>query len=311
MENFFTVGQILCTLLHGEDLEDFKDEKAFNVINKSIRTSGKQNRIIWIQNPSTKEHFIYEKFIKNTNKQIEVEGYNVTVSSDRKVEHIHTTYHIADRLGYLDEDWVMEAKEAKAKADIEGNRQTSQYYYEYIGGWLERAEDVVFEDWEEGEFNELLPYCYGLDWGYFPDPLAMVKVAIDRKKMEIYVKEVFSQTKIDDVSAMLQKHEIIKSDLIVCDTSEPRTRELVKKTGYNIQNAVKELIKEDIREMKKYKLIIDPTSPNLKIELNNYVWNDKKASIPIDKYNHLLDALRYAFRRLAGKPNGKKRSVAF
>ena len=43
-----------------------------------------------------------------------------------------------------------------------------------------------------------------------------------------------------------------------------------------------------------YQLIIDPNSQNLKKELNNYVWSDKKSGTPIDKYNHLIDALRYA-----------------
>jgi phage terminase large subunit len=48
-----------------------------------------------------------------------------------------------------------------------------------------------------------------------------------------------------------------------------------------------------------YKLIVCGPSPNLKTELNNYIWNDKKAGIPIDKFNHLIDPLRYAFEMLS------------
>ena len=41
--------------------EDFKDEKTFDDIDDSIRTNEKQNRVIWIQNPTTYEHFIYKR----------------------------------------------------------------------------------------------------------------------------------------------------------------------------------------------------------------------------------------------------------
>ena len=47
-----------------------------------------------------------------------------------------------------------------------------------------------------------------------------------------------------------------------------------------------------IKKLKSYTLVITPKSSNLKTELNNYVWigND----VPIDKFNHLIDAIRYA-----------------
>ena len=53
--------------LHGittvviEEGEDFVDEKAFDAIDDSVRAVGVQNRIIWIQNPTTREHFIYKR----------------------------------------------------------------------------------------------------------------------------------------------------------------------------------------------------------------------------------------------------------
>jgi len=53
--------------------------------------------------------------------------------------------------------------------------------------------------------------------------------------------------------------------------------------------------------MQDYEIIVDPESSNLITEFNNYCWNDKKAGIPIDNYNHLIDPARYAFRKLATK----------
>ena len=79
------------TTLVIEEGEDFDDRDSFTIIDDSIRTKGKQNRVIWIQNPSTKDHFIYEDWIKPFSRTIDVRGYKVSVSDHPMVEHIHTT----------------------------------------------------------------------------------------------------------------------------------------------------------------------------------------------------------------------------
>jgi len=291
-----------------EEGEDFQDEKAFDQIDDSIRSTLRPNRVLWVQNPTTKEHFIYKRFIEPNNKQKTISDFQVTVSNHEDVEHIHTTYEIAEKLGYLSKGWLKKAKDSFKKTSDVKNKYKTHYYFNYIGGWLEQAEGVIFGDWSEGKTDSVLPYVYALDWGYSPDPLAMVRVAVDKKQKLIYVKEMIYETEIDDVAARFKAIGVTKKDLIICDTNEPRTRKSLKNLGYNITNALKEKIVEDIREIKNYKLIIDPDSPNLKTELNNYVWNDKKSqSIPIDAFNHSLDAMRYGFRRIV---NGKRRIIS-
>jgi len=116
------------------------------------------------------------------------------------------------------------------------------------------------------------------------------------------VKEELYETKLSNHQLKIKFDRIVgRANLIVCDTNESRTTHELRQHGFNIAKAVKRQIKEDIREMQQYELVIDPASANLKRELNNYVWNDKKASIPIDNWNHLLDAMRYGYRRLTTK----------
>ncbi len=68
------------------------------------------------------------------------------------------------------------------------------------------------------------------------------------------------------------------------------------RNNYNISGVKKTgTIAEWIRLMQDYKLIIAPDSPNLTKELNNYVWSDKKAGIPVDEWNHLISGIRYYF----------------
>lgn len=316
-----------------EEGEDFDDEKTFDDIDDSIRAAHTQNRVIWVQNPSTREHFIYKRMIEPNSRQINVEGFNVTVSNMPEVEHIHTTYKIAERLGYLNQGWLAKANKfySQVRDKVERERvawlgkpfhewqareraiwHTSHYYYNYIGGWLEKREGVIFENWIEGEFDESLPYCYGLDYGYSPDPLAFGKVALDHKLKRIYLKEYIYETLLKDVVGALDRLGIYKNDLIVADTSEPRTTENIRSAGYNIEGVHKTQsvgndsgIAQDIREINKWLLVVDPNSHNAKKELNHYVWNDKLSSIPIDDYNHIMDLLRYGYGRLTKKKKRK------
>jgi phage terminase large subunit len=90
-------------------------------------------------------------------------------------------------------------------------------------------------------------------------------------------------------------------DLIVCDTNEKRTVAAMAKARLNVAKALKYpgSVQDGIRKMQDYKIIVTPDSKNTIKELNNYVWNDKKASVPIDEYNHSIDASRYAHGRLS------------
>jgi phage terminase large subunit len=281
-----------------EEGEDFHNERAFDIIDDSIRSNDKPNRVIWIQNPTTKQHFIYKRWIEPNNKQIDCRGHKVIVSNSSEVEHIHTTYHIAEQLGFLSDGWIKKAN--KSKID-----NPKHYYHNYIGGWLERAEGCVYENWERGKFDNSLSWCFGLDFGFNPDETAMSKVAIDQKKKLIYIEEMLYQKNLS-TDAMIERLKQIanEKDLIIADNSEPRLIHDIRTNGnLNIFKCVKGSgsIKKGINDIQSYKIIVCGESNNLVKELSNYVWNDKKAGIPIDANNHLADSFRYAFDRLNRK----------
>jgi len=62
--------------------------------------------------------------------------------------------------------------------------------------------------------------------------------------------------------------------------------------------------------MLEYQIVITPESHNIKKEFKNYCWSDKKAGIPIDKYNHGIDAVRYAFLELGEPIRNNLRQIA-
>jgi phage terminase large subunit len=141
-------------------------------------------------------------------------------------------------LNYLAQSWLDKANNFKTIAESSPDKYKTHYYYNYIGGWLEKAEGIIF-DYVEGDFDFTLSSIYALDWGYYPDPMAISKIAVDTKQMKVYIKEIFCGTENNDVAQIFKQCNISKHELIVCDTNEPRTKANLSQIGYNIQNAEK------------------------------------------------------------------------
>lgn len=294
-----------------EEGEDFNKEQSFVDIDDSIRSKHLPNRIIWIQNPTTREHFIYQRFFEHSYESIGIEEAGSYVDEDGKlkaftyqrsthpdVEHIHTTYY--DNEENLNKGKVQQWEDIKIK-------KPKKWLNKYGGAWLDKAEGVIFEDWEEGSFDHSLPYGYGQDYGFSVDPTTLIKVAIDTKRKRVYLHEEFYNTTLngkqmgtEDIFTINFSRIYSGNDLIVADSQEGRTILDLKRMGLNIKECIKGpgSVKAGILSLQDYTLIVTPSSSKIKKELNNYCWNDKKAGIPIDDYNHAMDAIRYIFKHL-------------
>ena len=268
-----------------DEAEELTDESTFDKINLSIRQKGKQNRVILILNPSTKEHWIYKKFFEERGVQ---EGFN-GIKDD--VTYIHTTYE--DNIDNLDQSFINEILRIK-----ETNPQ--KYKHQILGGWLNKAEGVVFNNWRIDNFEEVGTVIFGQDFGFSIDPTTLIKVSIDKGKKRIYAKEYLYKASLTTSDIYHENMRYCNRSLIVADSAEPRLIQELKSRGLNIKGIKKPTIIERIALVQDYELIVDSESSNLIKELNNYVWHDKKSQTPIDDYNHLLDALGYAVWDLIG-----------
>ena len=94
---------------------------------------------------------------------------------------------------------------------------------------------------------------------------------------------------------------VVSDDLIVSDCSEDRLIDDIRDAGFNVVPAYKPAgsVRAGIKKLLNYTIIVDPDSENAKTELDNYAWHDKKSETPIDKYNHIIDPLRYAVDHLS------------
>ena len=262
-----------------DEAEELTDESIFEKIDFSIRAKGIHNRVILILNPSTKEHFIYNKFFEGKG----VDAGSNLVKGD--TTYIHTTY--LDNIDNLSKSFISQVEDIK-------KRRPEKYKHQILGGWLEKAEGVVFNNWSFGEFNpDGLQTSCGMDFGFSVDPDTLTEVAIDKAKKKLYVKEHIYQNgiKTHELAPMILSK--VDDKLIIADSAEPRLIEDLRHLGVNIQAVKKGTIESGINRMLDFDIIVEPNSRNIAKELNNYAYKDKGSQLYIDDYNHAIDGIRY------------------
>ena len=280
-----------------DEAEELVDEDVFDKIDFSIRAKGIQNRVILVLNPATKEHFIYKRFFEQRGVQA---GTNEVV---KDTTYIHTTY--LDNYKHLSESFIRQVDLMKAN-----NR--SKFEHVILGGWLDKADGVVFTNWKFGDFNpDGLQTSCGMDFGFSVDPDTLTEVAIDKAKKKIYLKEHIYQNGIQTHVLAPMILNKVGNMLIIADSAEPRLIADLKHAGVNIQPVKKGTIESGISRMQDFEIIIEPNSHNIAKELNNYAYSDKGSKLYIDSYNHSIDGARYNIIYHLDNPNKGTYNVYF
>jgi phage terminase large subunit len=166
----------------------------------------------------------------------------------------------------------------------------------------------VFENWEAGEFTAL-DYWYGMDFGFSVDPTVLIKVGINKATKTIYLKEECYEIGLTTSAIAAICAKVCGNSLIIADSAEPRLISELKARPHrlNVQGAQKISIVEGVVLMNDYRIIVD--GDNLKKELSLYRWADKGKTVPIDKYNHAIDAARYGVVFKLANPNYGKYAI--
>jgi len=273
-----------------DEAEEMPDELLFDKIDLSVRSKDAQNRVIMIMNPTTKAHWIYKRFF---------EKRGIADGSNQKTEdttYIHTTY--LDNYEHLDSTFI-------DNIDRMAKDRPEEYKAQILGGWRDTAEGVIFKNWELKPFREGGDhYGIGMDFGFSADPTGATLISIDKKRKEIYLKEIVYAQGLT-TSEIAYKLKSYKDVLTIGDSAEPRLlHELKHSYGLNIKPSIKGAgsINLGIALMQEYKLYVHPSSVNLVTELNNYVFKQGK-DVAIDDYNHLLDGIRYFVSYHLSTPN--------
>ena len=164
---------------------------------------------------------------------------------------------------------------------------------------------MIFSNWKIGQFKKIGVSVFGQDYGFASDENSLVETNIDSANKIIYLKECFyiKSLTTSQIAELNLKHA--GKHLIVGDGAEKRLIYELKQRGCNIVEAIKGQgsITYGISLLQDYDLIIDPNSINLIKELNNYAWLEKKSKTPCDRWNHLIDGVRYSISYQLQNPN--------
>lgn len=143
---------------------------------------------------------------------------------------------------------------------------------------------------------------YGMDFGFTNDPTTLVGAWIEEKYL--YLKQFIYETQLTTpmIHETMLEVGVKMDEEIMADSADPRLIKELAEYGWDIAGVKKEKILGGIDVLKRYKIRLVESSDMLK-EFNSYLWKKDKATgktlnIPIDKFNHAIDATRYG---IAGK----------
>jgi phage terminase large subunit len=196
---------------------------------------------------------------------------------------------------------------------IEGLRSEDEELWRvYARGMTGKIEGLIYRNWGTiatiPTDAELLGA--GLDFGFTNDPTACVMVY--RYNGELIIDELLYHKGYtnQDIAQFLTQSGIDRNVSIVADSAEPKSIEEIRRMGFRIEGAQKgkDSILNGIDILKRFRLNVTSRSVNLLKELNAYKWKEKDGNplnVPIDAFNHGMDALRYfALNKLASKNKG-------
>lgn len=206
-------------------------------------------------------------------------------------------------------------------AEIEDNRNDSNWWKVYGEGKVGTLDGLIY-DFElidslpvKEEMDHLVE-IQGMDFGFTNDPTARVQVVADHRKKILWVRERCYRTHMQNKHIIqdLQEDGVTKRMEIYADCAEPKSIADIQDAGFNVIPCDKDAptksdkLKFQLQWMQGWQLNVTKDSIDLIKELRNYVWAKDKdgnpLNEPIDKFNHCLDAMRYAVWTRFGQKAG-------
>ena len=287
---------VLCWLWI-EEAYEISSEADFDTLDESIRGEvppGLFKQITLTFNPWNEHHWIKHRFFD--------------AAPDPDI--------LAMTTNYTCNEWL-DAADRKVFETMKQNNPR-RYRVAGLGDWG-IVEGLVYENWEEKLFSvdEVrktpgIKSAFGLDFGYTNDPTALFCGLIDTGSKTLWVfDEIYKQgMSNEDIAAAVTDAGYAK-ERIRADSAEPKSIDRLYALGLtHIRRARKgkDSINNGIDFIQDYKIFIHPRCTNFLTEIGNYTWDTdtrtgKKLNRPIDDFNHLMDAMRYALEEYSAGPN--------
>lgn len=276
-----------------EEAYEITSEAAFDTLDESIRGQlppGMFKQITLTFNPWNERHWLKRRFFDTPDPDT-----------------------LAITTNYLCNEFLDDAD----RRNFERMRLMNPRRYQVAGlGDWGIVEGLVFENWEEKAFDAAeisrrpnVQSAFGLDFGYTNDPSAFFCGLVDTVAREIYVfDEMYKKGMTNEAIYQEVSRMGYSKERITADSAEPKSIAQLRGLGLLRIHAAKkgrDSVMNGIQLIQDYKIIIHPRCVNFLTEISNYTWDkdkfDNTINQPIDDFNHLMDAMRYAMERFSKK----------
>lgn len=275
-----------------EEAYEITSEDAFDRLDESIRgqlPKGMYHQVVLTFNPWSDRHWLKKRFFDEPSKNV-----------------------LAITTNYMCNEFLSEADLVLFE---EMKKNPRRYRTAGLGEWG-IVEGLVYENWEERVFDpheiSIRPSvrsAFGMDFGYVNDPSTLFCGLVDTVAREIYVFDEMYEKGMSNEDIRSKVSEMgYSKERIKADSAEPKSIAYLRKAGLTRIRAAKkgpDSIRAGISIIQDYKIIIHPRCVNFITEISNYTWDkdkfDNAINKPIDDFNHLMDAMRYAMEDFDGR----------
>ena len=237
------------------------------------------------------------------------ESYNPPISRDnwankdsleeREDRLCHKSTYLEAPREWLGEQFILEAEHLR-------DTDERAYQHEYLGipvgtggNVFEKLELRDISDEEISRFDRIYQ---GVDFGWFPDAFAFIRLHYDRARETIYLIDEIYQNKLSNEESSKMIYERGYTDArIVCDSAEPKSVADFRAMRLPAIEAVKGAgsVEYGMKFLQRRTIVIDRRrTPHAYDEFVGYEYERNKEGEIISGYpdanNHLIDAVRYA-----------------
>jgi phage terminase large subunit len=147
---------------------------------------------------------------------------------------------------------------------------------------------------------------YGLDFGFSNDPSALENLRLAHG--ELWIDELLFEAGYDNpmIAKIMKSNGITKRDVVIADCAEPKSIAEINSFGFRVEPSSKgaDSVNNGLQILQRYKINVTRRSTGIIQEMKRYKWkvdkNGVMLNVPIDVWNHGIDAIRYvALKKLS------------
>ena len=273
-----------------EEFDQFAGMMEVRKINQSLIRGGDDFIQFYSYNtPASSQHFVnIEKIIPKDSRLVHLSDYRTVPKK------------------WLGQAFIDEAEFLKRTNE---KLYLNEYLGEMTGVGGNVFENVELREITDEEINTFDYIYQGIDFGWFPDPLAWTKCCYNPSQRTLYIFDEFVVNKMSNADVWQHLKEdkgVTENDLIIADSAEPKSIGDFKAYGSLMKGAEKGAgsVEYSMKWLSSLaKIVIDQRRcPVSAQEFSTYEFEQDKDGNYISGYvdadNHCIDSIRYALNNI-------------